>query len=413
MNNQSVITLFLALGVIIAVAKMAGSVAQAVGQPRVFGKLLAGVILGPSLLNFLHLPALATADLEQTINQLAELGVLLLMFKVGMEVHVHELLSVGRVALLAGVLGAITPIMMAVPLARAFGFSDHVALFVGVVLAATSVSISAQTMLELGVLRTKEGRALLAAAVVDDVVAILLLSMVVATSGGESAPQGQIALVVARIIGYSIIALAVAWFGLPRIFHRLNQPSHGRAAFAWVVALLFGWSAEAFGGMAPITGAFIAGLGFSRVHEKARHEIESAVGNIAYAFLVPIFFVHIGLATDLRQISPNTIPFALLLLGIAILSKIIGSGLGARLGGFGAGPAFRLGVSMISRGEVGLIVASTGLARGVFDAELFPGLILVILLTTVLTPVLVRFAFRERGAHLQAQLSASTIASQM
>jgi Kef-type K+ transport system membrane component KefB len=411
MENQSVIPLFLTLGVIIAAAKIAGNISQAVGQPRVFGKLLAGVILGPSLLNFMHLPALQAAELEPTIHQLAELGVLLLMFKVGMEVQVSELLSVGRVALFAGVLGAIMPIMMAMPVALAFGFSDQAALFVGVVLAATSVSISAQTMLELGVLRTKEGRALLGAAVVDDIVAILLLSMVVATTGGEPAPQEQVVWVLARIVGYSSVALAIAWFGLPRMFRWLQKQPHGAAAFAWVVALLFGWSAEAFGGMAPITGAFIAGLGFSRVHEQARHEIESALSHIAYAFLVPIFFVHVGLATDLRQISLNAIPFALLLLAIAILSKLIGCGLGAWLGGFSARPALRLGVSMISRGEVGLIVASTGLARGVFDAEMFPSLILVILLTTVLTPALVRFVFREH--HPQAQLSAATIASQM
>lgn len=396
MENNSVIPLFLALGLMIGAAKIAGSVARALGQPRVFGELVAGIILGPSVLNFLHLPVFAGQPLEATVRQFAELGVLLLMFKVGLDVHLKELLSVGQVALLAGSLGAILPIILAVPVVVMFGFSTQAAIFIGVVLAATSVSISAQTMMELGVLKTREGRALLAAAVVDDVVAILLLSVAVATTSTQAGSGESVLVILLRMVVYSGLAMSVAWFILPRILQMLHDHHmpHGVTAFALIFALIFGWSAEAFGGIAPITGAFIAGLGLSRINEKIRHEIDTAVNHLAYAFFVPIFFVHVGLVIDLHQITLAALPFAGLLLLSAIASKIIGCGLGARLGGFDNTSAFRLGVSMISRGEVGLIVASAGLALGVFSKEVFPTLFLVILLTTILTPILVRLTFR-------------------
>jgi Kef-type K+ transport system membrane component KefB len=176
------------------------------------------------------------------------------------------------------------------------------------------------------------------------------------------------------------------------------QQSYGIPAFALIFALLFGWSAEYFAGVAAITGAFIAGVGLSRVREGARRQIETAVSNIAYVFLVPIFFVSVGLQIDLSAFPLSALPFALLILALAVLTKIVGCGVGARLGGFTNGDSLRLGVCMISRGEVGLIIASLGVSSGVLSTTgpLFPTLFLVILLTTVLTPPLVRLAFQRR-----------------
>lgn len=408
MENSLVVQLFLALGLIIAGAQLAGTAARAAGQPRVFGELLAGVLLGPTVLDILSWTTFDDPKLlSKTIEEFAELGVLFLMFTVGLEVHLRELLSVGWVALWGGVLGAVVPVMMTVPLMLPFDYSLKTAVAVGVVLAATSVSISAQTLLELGVLRTREGIGLLATAVVDDILAILLLSIVVATMSpdAESASAADLVWIFVRMLLYLGGVLAMAWFVVPPLFnwiHRTRLLSSSTASYALIAALLFGWSAEVLGGIAAITGAFIAGMGLSQTNDQPRHEIENTVQRIAYAFLVPIFFVNVGLHIDLLNISGSRLPLAALLVGVAMLSKIIGSGAGARLGGFNRGESFRLGVCMISRGEVGLIVASVLLSAGLLKSELFEPLFLVILLTTVLTPPMVRWIFRDHTIdHLQ------------
>jgi Kef-type K+ transport system membrane component KefB len=311
-------------------------------------------------------------------------------------------LGVGKVAGIAGVIGAVLPVALTLPVVILLGHSWQAALFAGVTLAATSVSISAQVLLELGQLKTIEGNALLATALIDDVVAILLVSLTIAiTAPGQAVDAGALLLIIVRMALYIVIAFLISWFIVPRLMNWLhNRPeaalSYGMPAFAIILALLFGWSAEHFGGVAPITGAFLAGIGLSRLPEKIKHPIEDAVSNIAYAFLVPIFFVAVGLQVDLSQFQLAALPLATLLLLVAVASKIIGSGLGAYWGGFNRIQSLRLGVSMVSRGEVGLIIASLGLSRGLFTPtdELFLSLFLVILLTTVLTPILVRIVFR-------------------
>lgn len=398
MESHLIAQLFLVLALIIVAAQLAGSAARSIGQPRVFGELLVGVVLGPTLFNILHWSIFDNAQLlGETIEEFAELGVLFLMFTIGLEVHLRELLSVGKVALWGGTLGALLPVGMGLITITAFDHSFESALYAGVVLAATSVSISAQTLLELGVLRTKEGMGLLATAVVDDVLAILLLSIVIATMGPDTdAGAGEIAWILVRMVLYLITALAVAWFVLPRLFqwiHHTRQLASGTASFALIAALLFGWSAEVVGGVAAITGAFIAGVGLSQTNPRVKSEIETVVRSISYSFLVPVFFINVGLHADLTQFESSDLPLTILLVGMAVFSKIAGSGIGARLGGFSNPESFRLGVCMISRGEVGLIIASLGLANGLLNADLFQPLFVVILLSTVLTPPMVRWVF--------------------
>jgi Kef-type K+ transport system membrane component KefB len=176
------------------------------------------------------------------------------------------------------------------------------------------------------------------------------------------------------------------------------EQSFGVTAFALVIIFLFAWSAEELGGIAAITGAFLAGIGLSRCHERIKHQIEEAVSFIAYGFLVPIFFVGVGLKIDLSAFPLSALPLALVLLVIAVVSKIGGCGLGGKLGGFTNQESFRLGVCMISRGEVGLIIAALGVTSGVLQPEqpLFSSLFLVILLSTLLTPILVRRVFPHK-----------------
>jgi len=403
MEQNPVVALFLALGIIIVAARAAGGLARRFGQPRVLGELIIGVILGPSLLNMLGWAVFHGAELANSVSELAEIGVLLLMFIIGLEVNLQELAKVGSIAILAGVLGALLPVAFTVPAAQLFGFAWQPALFAGVTLAATSVSISAQVLLELGHLRSTVGNALLATALVDDILALLLVSITIAIVGSgaqANSSAGDLILIVVRMLAFLVIGTALAWYGLPRIMewisrHAMARQSFGIPAFALVFMLLFAWAAEALGGVATITGAFIAGVGLSRTRENIRNEIEEAASFTAYAFLVPVFFVNVGLQTDLRVFRLSMLPLALVLLVLAIISKVGGSGIGARLGGFDNRKSLQLGVCMISRGEVGLIIASLGISTGVFaiDDPLYASVFLVILLTTVVTPVLVRQIF--------------------
>ncbi|MCC7448201.1 MAG: cation:proton antiporter [Anaerolineae bacterium] len=396
MTQNVVIQLFLALGVIILTAKAAGYISRRVGQPAVLGELIVGLVLGPSLLNILGWSIFTDTHLGDTIQHIAEIGVLFLMFSAGLEVHIGELRRVGKVAVYSGGLGVIAPIVLTLPVALLAGHNLTAALFIGLTMAATSVSISAQTMLELGVLKAKEGIALLGAAVIDDILAIILLSVLIAVSvsGGGI---GEVAGVIGKLVLFVVVATGLGWIVLPRLADRIaDLPiSSGVLALAVSAALIFGWGAEALGGMAAISGAFIAGLCFSRAARDVTHTIEQGLRSINYGLLVPIFFVSIGLKTNLRELTWEVLPFALALLGIAIISKVFGSGAGAWLGGFDNRSALRVGAGMVSRGEVGLIIGTVGLRAGLLPREAFPEIVLVIIATTIITPPLVRWAFRE------------------
>lgn len=401
------IPLMFALGIILLASRAGGAIARRLNQPRVLGQLIVGVLLGPTVLDMLHWGIIQGVDLQGTIKEFAELGVLLLMFNIGLEVHLSELAKVGRVAILAGFLGVIAPIGLTMLVLMPFGTDWQPALFAGVTLAATSVSISAQVLLELGYLRTKEGNALLATALIDDVLAILAVSLtlVIASpaTSGEGGDASQLLLIIAQMAGYIIVAFLVAWYILPRVMEWIQSraelsQAYGIPVFALVAALLFGWSAEYLGGVAAITGAFIAGVGLSKLSNRnMKHDIEQTMSHLAYVFLVPIFFVDVGLETDLSTFPLESLPLMLALLAMAVISKVIGAGLGARLGGFNTIESLRVGVCMISRGEVGLIIISIGLTNNIIDAtsDLYASLFMVILLTTVLTPPMVRWIFQQ------------------
>jgi len=187
---------------------------------------------------------------------------------------------------------------------------------------------------------------------------------------------------------------------LPRLANRVHALpiTGGTLAFAIACAMLLGWAAEALGGMAAITGAFIAGLCISQAKSDIRHTIEEGIRDLNYGLLMPIFFISIGLKTDLRNLQASVLPFALALFVVAVLSKILGGGLGARLGGFNNRSALRVGAAMVSRGEVGLIIGSVGLQYGLIPSEVFPEIVLVIIATTIVTPPLVRWVFQQPTA---------------
>jgi Kef-type K+ transport system membrane component KefB len=387
-----ILQLLLVISILIAAAKLAGLLSTRLGQPAVLGELLAGLILGPSLINLLALPALSDAHLSETVHQIAEIGVIFLMFMAGMEVDLAELRRSGKVVMFAGVLGVVVPLLLGAVISLPFGYSQTTALAMGLILTATSVSISAQTLLELGVLRSREGIALLGAAVVDDVLVIMLVSISLALLTGEGG-AGEVGVLILRIAVYLAVAGVAGWFLVPWLLDVVDKLpiSQGALAAAVVLALFYAWSAEVVGHVALITGAFLAGVfaGRSAVHQR----ILEGMGALTYGFFVPVFFTSIGLQADVGQLTGSLLVFTLVIIIIAVLSKVLGSGIGARMGGFNNRESLRLGIGMISRGEVGLIVASLFLTAGIISQDLVTVAVMIVLVTTLVTPLLLRRAF--------------------
>jgi Kef-type K+ transport system membrane component KefB len=348
----------------------------------------------------LHWAPFTDEHLGEVVAELAELGVLLLMFLAGLELHLSELAKSGRVSALAGTLGVGFPIVLGFGAGLLFDMSPEAALFVGLILAATSVSISAQTLMELGVLRSRVGLGLLGAAVFDDVLVVLLLSVMTALFGEASGGLASVGIVVLRMVGYLAVAGAVGLWLLPRIARRVDKLpiSQGLVAAAIVLLLLYGWVAEVVGGMAAITGAFLAGLFLAR--SPLRDRIEAGVSALAYGLFVPIFFINVGLAANIRELAGSSLWLALTLIVIAVISKLLGAGLGARLAGFSNLQSLQLGAGMISRGEVGLIVATLGISQGFIGAEIFSAVVGVVIATTLITPPVLRSLF-NRGSGAQ------------
>ena len=384
----------IALVIIIAAAKIGGYISLKLGQPSVLGELAVGIILGPSVLDMLHWAPFTDKHLGEAIAHIAELGVLLLMFIAGLDLHLSDLAKSGKASAYAGTLGVLLPLGMGYGLARAFSFDAQTALFIGLILAATSVSISAQTLMELKVLRSRVGIGLLGAAVFDDILVVLGLSIFVALAVG-SGGIWSIVWIAARMVLYMGIASVVGMKFLPNLSRKIaSLPiSEGLMAFILVVALFYAWTAEVLGGMAAITGAFLAGLIFARSHLKDR--IKTGVSTLAFSFFVPIFFVNIGLAANARVLTGDSLWLLLAMIIVAVISKVVGSGIGARIAGFTNLESLQLGAGMTSRGEVGLIVASVGVSEGMISANMFAVIVGVVIVTTLLTPAMLRALFAK------------------
>jgi Kef-type K+ transport system membrane component KefB len=382
------------IAVILLAAKAAGYLSIRLGQPSVLGELLVGILLGPSLLNLLHLPFIEGEKLGETIKELGELGVLLLMFIAGLELHLDELTRNTKVSALAGILGVLTPVALGAWTGLIFNFGLEAAIFLGLTLGATSVSISAQTLMELKVLRTRVGLGLLGAAVFDDVLVILLLSIFLAVVDGGTSAAG-ILLILVRMVAFLTASVAFGLYALPRLVRVTSRLpiSQGVLSLAIVILLFYGVAAEVVGGMAAITGSFLAGLMFARCDEKDR--LERGVSALAYGLFVPIFFVSIGLAVNIRDLEAEALLLTGVIIVVAIASKLFGSGLGARWAGFSWRESWQLGAGMVSRGEVGLIVANVGIGAGLVTGEEFSAIVGMVLASTIVTPPMLRALFSE------------------
>lgn len=386
----------LILAILLLIAKFAGYLSVLVGQPSVLGELLAGLILGPSVINILGIPIFTDTHLADSLSHLAEIGVLLLMFVAGLELNLREMVHSSRVSVFAGLLGVVVPVLLGIGVGLLFKLGMDQSVFLGLSLGATSVSISAQTLMELKVLRTRVGLGLLGAAVFDDVLVILLLSVFLALATGQGGTLEILLIFVRMLAFFGFSALLGIWL-LPRLV-RLVAPlpiSQSVLSLALIVLLVYGVAAEVLGGMAAITGTFLAGLMFARSPEKER--IERGIQAVAYGFFVPIFFIHIGMAINLRNVDGSALLLLVVMTIAAVVGKFGGASFGARLAGFSKLESSQLGAGMISRGEVGLILGSVGLAEGLMNPSEFSALVGMVILTTLITPLFLRFLFSKNS----------------
>ncbi len=423
--------LLLLLAVIILMAKFAGHLSKHAGLPTVFGVIMVGVILGPAVLNMLAWPPFASAQdwLHELMVVFANLGVLLLMFIAGLETDTKELRRVGGAATWAAIFGVLFPLSFGVMLARAFGLQWSEAFFIGAVLTATSISISAQTLMEMGKLGSRAGMTILGAAVIDDILGILILSFVVALATPAGAASVSLAHLLAvqsaTLLGIPaavgilqiicVLILMLIFFALAILVGKnldkllawteKMHAAHIIPATALFLLLLFSLGAAYLGQVAAITGAYIAGVMLART--KYHDEIMRAIAPFTYALFVPIFLVNIGLGVDANAFSGGNWTFIILIVLVAIVTKIIGCFIGAKVVGFSAADSWRVGFGMVSRGEVGLIIAQVGREAGLLGAAQYTAMIIMVLATTMITPVLLRLSWR--GENLVPQNSDSGV----
>lgn len=410
------------IAVLVLLAKILGGLGGRLGLPVVLGELLAGVVLGPTLLNiwqfswFAAPPTVAGAapvSLAAVVKVLAGLGVVVLMFLAGLETDIDMMKKSVGPAFWAAFGGVILPMVGGAGLARAVGYSWREAIFIGTILTATSVSITAQTLMNLNKLRSKVGSTILGAAVIDDVLGLLVLSLVIAVvarSGQNIGGWMGVGQTVGRIVIFSAV---VFWLGprLVRFLFRQARHLHGphtALAVALVICFVLSFLAESLGGMASITGAYLAGLFVAAT--PTHKEVIDDLRSMSNSFFGPLFFVSIGLEINARQLGGH-FGFFFLLFAVAVVGKIFGCGLGTLFSGFTARDSVTVGVGMIPRGEVGLITASIGNAAGLVSPETFSLVVVLVLATTLITPLLLRYSPGIRESDLAASPGAPILSN--
>lgn len=395
-------TFLFSIALILISTKIFGLLTKRFQMPQVVGALAAGVILGPAVFGLLQK--------NDFITNLSELGVIVLMFTAGLETDIKELKRAGKASLIIALMGVIVPLIGGFALSAFFNNGGNVTvmdqkqilqnIFIGVVLTATSVSITVETLKELGKLNTRAGNAILGAAIIDDIIGIIALTII--TSFADSSVN--VWLVLLKIVLFFAVSIVIG-YGFYKFFEwlngRYNKDMRRFVILAFVFCLLLSFAAEEFFGVADITGAFIAGVVIS--NSQRSNYIASRFETLSYILLSPIFFASIGLNMQLTSMTPIIWLYAALITILAIVSKILGCGLGAKICRYTNEESMQIGVGMISRGEVALIVANKGLALGLMSEIYFGPLVLMVIATTIVTPILLKVVFsKQKGKNKPA-----------
>jgi Kef-type K+ transport system membrane component KefB len=370
------------LAIILILSKYVAALSIKFKMPPVLGMIITGILLGPSVFDIVKT--------DIVIQWLAKLGVILLLFTAGLDTDVIQMKSQGKASLMTAAGGVLLPFALGFFTSRFFGLDVFSATLIGTVLMATSVSVTVMTLIDLKKLHSSEGTTILGAAIIDDVIGILMLTFVFGLHGGEN----NVLISMVKILGYFVASFLVGFFLFKPIirFTRKLDVEAGVVAVALALCFFFAWAAEK-SGMAEITGAYIAGLFVGQTRSK--RTVSEGVETLGQSFFVAIFFINIGLETQLRDISGNP-GFIIFVILFAVTGKILGSGLGAKFGGFSLRQSTRIGIGMVPRGEVALIISAMALTRGIFTQTEYSTTVLIVILSAILTPPLLKWAFREK-----------------
>ena len=380
------------IALILISTKILGLLTRRIQLPQVVGALIAGLLLGPACFGVLQ-----ETDF---IKNIAEIGVIVLMFAAGLETDVQELKKTGLASFIIALLGVIVPLVGGYFVAAIYNpVTDQQTMlqniFVGVVLTATSVSITVETLKELGKLSTKTGNAILGAALIDDVLGIIALTVISSFAGSDV----SLWVILLKILGFFIFCGVVAFLFIKFVNPWINKYKKDLRRFvilAFAVCLLMSFAAEYFFGVSDITGAFVAGLILS--NNKKTSYMLNRFDTVSYVLLSPVFFASVGLKVTFSNMSATVVVLTVLLLVVAILSKMIGCGLGAKICKYTNLQSVKIGIGMISRGEVALIVATKGMSMGLMKDEFFAPLVLVVVATTIVTPILLKLAYKYQAS---------------
>jgi Kef-type K+ transport system membrane component KefB len=376
--------------IIIIVARLAAELAELIKIPAVLGEIIAGIIIGPSALGLID--PIKNLDVANMVLLLGEIGVILLLFQVGLEMDLGEMAKVGKPALLVALIGVLVPFAAGFGVASAFGESGEISLFIGAALTATSVGITARVLGDLRALALRESRIVLGAAVADDVLGLIILTVVVKVVTEGSISASVVLETIGLAVGFLVITGLLAIYVIPKAFTRIDRVAKSSTTIVAVsFALMLAFSLLANQAkLAFIIGAFMAGLAVGRSQQHER--IAEGLNPLGHIF-IPVFFASIGINADLdAMFQPSVLALATVLTVVAIIGKLVaGFGIGRS-----PGDKLLIGIGMIPRGEVGLIFASIGLSKGILDNELYGALLLMVLVTTLITPPLLRLKLAKR-----------------
>ena len=383
------------LSILLFTAKAFGLLAKRIGVPEVVGQIVAGLVFGPALLGVVK----ETDFLEH----MAEIGVMMIMFEAGLNTDMKEMKKTGVKAAVIALVGVLVPMGMGLLLfipfyGQGMPISDMLlrGLFMGTIISATSVSITVAALKELGRLNDTVGTAITGAAIIDDVIGIIALTVVISMKGGDGSTG--IGPVLLKVVLFFLIAVG-SGFAVNKLMHLLDEyfPHTRRIPIASLCyCFLLGYIAETYFGIADITGAYVAGVVLCNLSD--RDYIEQKVDISAYMVFAPLFFTGIGLKTSFSSMNAKLLIFSILFTIVALVSKVIGCGGSAHLLGFNKKDSLKIGIGMMSRGEVALITAQKGLAAGLLTSDFFTSIILLIVVSSIVTPILLKRAYSTDGA---------------
>ena len=398
-NTEIILHILFSVGIIVIVAKYFGVLAKKIGIPQVAGMIVAGLILRflPFFRNFGKTDSnIIYNEANQFISYMSEIGVILIMFSAGLGTNLKSLVKSGFKATLIAICGVFVPLIMGAIMAMFFFGNDgwgsltfFKCVFIGTILTATSVSITVAVLKELGKIKSDIGQTIVSAAIIDDVIGIIVLTIVLGVSSGKGGYLG----IIFKTLAFFVCAI-IAGFIVYRLFRWYDKRHpHSRRIpiYALGIALIFAYSAEHFFGIADITGAYIAGIVFCSLSDASY--MESKIDINAYMIFSPIFFASIGLKTDLSGMNMDLLWFSIAFVIVGCLSKIIGCGGTSKLLGYSWKESLQIGEGMMVRGEVALIVATKGLSAGLVDSKYFTSVILLIIVSSMLVPVLLKKSF--------------------